>query len=983
VAGYNILRNGTKVGTSATTSYTDSGLSVATAYTYAVSAYDAAGDTSATSASIFVTTAAAVVPPTAPTGLTAGTVTSSSAALSWTASTSSAGVAGYNILRNGTKVGTSTTTSYTDSGLSAATAYTYTVSAYDASGNTSSASSSITVTTLAVVVPPTAPTGLTAGTITSSSVALSWTASTSSAGVAGYNILRSGVKVGTSTTTSYTDTGLLASTSYSYTVTAFDSAGNTSAASAALSVTTLGATGQVPATPTGFSAVENTGYCNVVQSWNAAGPGASAIAGYQILRNGALLATTANLTYNDTSTAPNTTYTYDVAAYDANGSVSVPTSTISVSTGACTAAQALRLGVMYTPAQSTFSIWSPDSSNVVLNLNGTQYPMSPVADANGYTDVYSVVVTGDQLLQTYNFQINGVTSRDPYGVMVQPGTNNNIVLDPSQATLPEGWTPIPDLANRVDSIIYETHVRDFTEDPSSGIPADERGTYEGMTLAGTTVNGVAGAPSTGIDHLVDMGVTHIQLMPVTDFNSCNPTDVASNADCYNWGYDPENYNVPEERYSQTPTDASLKRIAEFKAMIDGFHKRGIRVILDVVYNHTADESVLGNITSKYYLGTDISGVGNTLDGSQPMVARMIQDSLEYWVTQYNVDGFRFDLLGVFPVATVEGWAQYLTTTYPNRNLLLYGEPWTGASSDPNWPTQLGFSTVGTIASSHVGVFNGGYRGALKGTNDNAGGNTGFIFNQGTSDSYFGSYAAGKYWPGTTLGLGAISEGVEASPLASLPATALSSEWDASYTAAPEQAINYVSVHDNLCLADKVGLWADANGHGGDTALQAQLIQYAASIVLTSQGIPFLYGGDEFQRTKQYNSNSYNASDAVNDFNWTFLQTYAPTYTYVKALIALRKAHPGFRFTTWSDINTNVLSDQRSASLVYTQINASANSDTWNTVLLIYNSGAAQTINLPAGNWRVAVQNSTAPSGSDPSVSGTVTAASAAITLLYQ
>jgi len=179
------------------------------------------------------------------------------------------------------------------------------------------------------------------------------------------------------------------------------------------------------------------------------------------------------------------------------------------------------------------------------------------------------------------------------------------------------------------------------------------------------------------------------------------------------------------------------------------------------------------------------------------------------------------------------------------------------------------------------------------------------------------------------------------------------------------------------------LWADANGHGGDTALQAQLIQYAASIVLTSQGIPFLYGGDEFQRTKQYNSNSYNASDAVNDFNWTFLQTYAPTYTYVKALIALRKAHPGFRFTTWSDINTNVLSDQRSASLVYTQINASANSDTWNTALLIYNSGAAQTINLPAGNWRVAVQNSTAPSGSDPSVSGTVTAASAAITLLYQ
>jgi pullulanase len=775
----------------------------------------------------------------------------------------------------------------------------------------------------------------------------------------------------------------VAATSYSYTVTAFDRAGNTSTASAALSVTTLDATGHAPATPTGFSAIENAAYCNIVQSWNASTPGASAIVGYQVLRNGTPLATTGNLTYNDTTAAPDTTYTYEVAAYDANENESVPTNTISVNTGTCTPAQALRLGVMYTPAQSTFSIWSPDSSNVVLNLNGTLHPMSPVADANGYTDVYSVVVPGDQLLQTYNFQVNGVTSRDPYGAMVQAGTNNNIVLDPSQATLPDGWTPTPDLANRVDSIIYETHVRDFTEDASSGIPVDERATYEGMTLAGTTVNGVTGAPSTGIDHLVDMGVTHIQLMPVTDFNSCNPTDVANNADCYNWGYDPENYNVPEERYSQTPTDASLKRIAEFKAMIDGFHKRGIRVILDVVYNHTVDKSVLGNITSKYYLGTDISGVGNTLDGSQPMVARMIQDSLEYWVTQYNVDGFRFDLLGVFPVATVDGWAHYLTSTYPNRNLLLYGEPWTGASSDPNWPTQLGFSTVGTIASSHIGIFNGSYRGALKGTNDDAGGNTGFLFNQGTSDSYFGSYVAGKDWPGTTLGWGAISEGVKASPLASLPATTLSSQWDASYTAAPEQAINYVSVHDNLCLADKVGLWASANGHSGDTALQAQLNQYAASIVLTSQGIPFLYGGDEFQRTKQFNSNSYNASDAVNDFDWTFLQTYAPTYAYVKALIALRKAHPGFRFTTWSDINTNVLSDQRSASLVYTQINASANSDTWNTALLVYNSGAAQTINLPTGTWHVAIQNSTVPGSSDPSVSGSVTAASAAITLLYQ
>ncbi len=831
--------------------------------------------------------------------------------------------------------------------------------------------------------PPTQPTNLAAGTITTNSVALAWTASTSSAGVTGYNILRNGVKVGTSTTTSYTDSGLAGSTTYSYTVTAYDGRGNTSAPSTALPVTTLAASSQPPATPSSFSAVENQPSCNVITSWNASAVGPDALAGYKILRNGSVLSSTPDLSYNDSTAAANTTYLYAVEAYDSAGNISAPTDSVSFNTASCTAAQAFRLGVIYTPAQSTFSVWSPDSSNVELNLNGTLYPMLPISNVNGYTAVYSVVVPGDHQLQTYNFQINGVTSRDPYGVMVQAGSNNNIVLNPSQATLPAGWTPTPALANRVDSVIYETHVRDFTEDASSGIPIPDRATYEGMTLAGTTVNGVAGAPSTGIDHLVDMGITHIQLMPVTDFNSCNPSDVASDPTCYNWGYDPENFNIPEGRYSQTPSDASLNRIAEFKAMIDGFHQRGIRVILDVDYNHTADETVLGNITSKYYLATDLSGVGNTLDGSNPMVARMIQDSLEYWVTQYNVDGFRFDLLGVFPVATVQGWGTYLTSMYPNRNLLLYGEPWTGVSSNPNWPTELGFSTVGTIAPAHVGVFNGSYRGALKGTNDNAGGSTGFLFNQSTSDSYFGAYVAGRYWPGTTLGLDAISEGVMASPLASLPATDLSGEWDAAFAAAPEQAINYVSVHDNLCLADKIGMWESANGFSGNSSLQTQLIQYATGMVLTSQGISFLYGGDEFQRTKQDNSNSYNASDSVNDFNWTYLETYASTYAYVKALIALRQAHPGIRFTTWSAINANVFSDQRSASLVYTEIIPPAGSDTWNTALLIYNSGTAQSVVLPSGNWNVATQNSTVSAQPNPVVSGTITAASESITLLYQ
>ncbi len=822
------------------------------------------------------------------------------------------------------------------------------------------------------VQPLAAPANLASGTITTSTIALTWTGTASAAG---YNVLRGGSKIGTTASTAYTDTGLTAATPYSYAVSAYYASGNTSANSATLVVSTLPAA--APTTPTGFSATESSAYCTVMLAWN---PVAGAAA-YQILRNGTALATTTNATYNDTTAAPSTTYAYAVTSLDASGNASVPTTAVSVSTGTCNAAPAFRLGVIYTPNQSTFSIWSPDTANVQLNLNGALYPMLPIASLNGYTGVYSVVVSGDHNLQTYNFQVNGLTSRDPYGVMVQPGTNNNVVLDPTLAALPGGFTPTPPLVNRVDSVLYETHVRDFTEDASSGLPVVSRGTFAGMTTAGTTVNAVPGAPSTGIDHLVDMGVTHIQIMPVFDFNSCNPTLVAANPACYNWGYDPVNFSIPEERYSQTPNDP-VNRIREFKAMIDGFHKRGIRVVLDVVYNHTADQTVLGNITSKYYLATDLTGTGNTLDGSQPMVARMIQDSLDYWVSQYNVDGFRFDLLGVFPLATVQGWGTYLNTTYPSRNLLLYGEPFVGVASDPAYRSQFGLSGLGTIAATHFGAFNIAYRGAIKNTNDNGGGTTGFIFNQGTSDSLFGPYVAGNYFAGTTLGLGAISEGVVASPLVSLPPMLLSTQFPASFTAAPEQSINYTDVHDNLCLADKVAAWAAANGQSTNAALQTQLQQYALSIILTSQGVPFLYGGSEFQRTKQGNANSYMAPDSVNDFNWTFLQTNAATYNYVKGLIALRKAHPAFRFATAAGIATSVQADQRSASLVYTYINAGANADTWKAALVIYNSGPQQSIALPAGNWTVDATASSIPVV-PLTVTGSVLAAGTSITVLHQ
>jgi pullulanase len=927
--------------------------------------------------------------PTAPTNLVAGTITYDSIAFRWNASSPSSEVSGYNVYRKGTKVGTSTTTSYADSGLTPSTTYEYTVTAYNASGNVSASSTALSVTTL-TVSSPTPPTNPTAEIVTSSSVTLSWTPSSSEAGVAGYTIFRNRTQVGTSTNASYTDTGLSASTSYSYTVLAYDVYGNVSSLSSAVTVATSAQASTTPSAPTNFTAATTnfTGsatYCNVTMSWEAS-TGTHGIDYYVVVRNGTVLVTTSSLNYQDGSTAASTSYTYEVFAYDPYGNASAPSSSVTVNTGSCTVGQNFHLGVMYSSTQSTFSVWSPTSSNVQLNLNGTLYPMTLMANPpNGYTDVYSVTVPGDFNGQTYNFVINGTASADPYGVMTPPGTTNDIVTDPSQTQLPAGWTPRPALVNRTDAVIYEAHVREFSNDSSSGIPAADRGYFEGMTDSGTTVNGVAGAPSTGISHLVDMGVTHIQIMPFFDYNDCI-SDTKENT-CFNWGYDPLNFNVPTSNYSETPTNYT-NRVLEVKQMIDNFHKHGIRVIMDVVYNHTANESVLGNITPEYYLSTDLTGTGNTLDGSNPMVARMIQDSLEYWVTQYNIDGFRFDLLGVFPLSTVQQWGTYLTSMYPDRNLLLYGEPWIEGTPAS---TAFNLGNLGTIASSHVGAFNGAYRTAIKGSEDNGGGDKGFMFNQSTSDSYFGVYVTGEKWPNGNSGYGPISLGFAASPAPSLPATASSNVWDPAFSAAPEQAINYASVHDNLCLYDKVTSWQSANNQTGQS-ITNDLIAYAFGLVLTPEGIPFFYEGDEFQHSKDNNSNSYNTEY---DLVWTNLQNNiddAATYAFVKALIALRQAHPSLRLSTWRAINSEAQSNQESASLVVSTVDAAAVSgETWNTAVIVYNSSAsAQQITLPSSSnpWYVAVYGQTIePSGTTASsVAGSNTTPNAApwgLTIFYQ
>jgi pullulanase len=634
----------------------------------------------------------------------------------------------------------------------------------------------------------------------------------------------------------------------------------------------------------------------------------------------------------------------------------------------------LSLGAIYTPQATTFSIWSPETDDVKLFLEGQAQPipMAKIPDTDQYADVYRVTVPGDHNLKRYNFLIRGKTVRDPYGVMVEPATNNDIVMDLSKTEPERGWAALPPLAQREDAVIYELNVHDYTADATSGVSPEKRGKFLGLVEHGARVDG----RPTGIDHLVDLGVTHVQIMPMFDSSSCQPS---AGAGCYNWGYDPANYNVPEERYSQFSGTDYVNRVRELKTMINEFHESGIRVIMDVVYNHVpvGDGDVFGDISSKYFLPNDISGAGRSLDGGVPMVDRMIRDSLEYWAGEYHVDGFRFDLMGVFRFVNVGAWAEYLNSRYPDRTILIYGEPYAATGVDiPNAASgplkdvdQLRLGTLGFIADAHVGAFGIKYRDAIRGDDLNGGGSGGYMFNQGN--------AFNEIQPGSR---GSIR-------FANTPFQPIDL-FDRMYAARPEQSINFISVHDNLCLRDRILQWAANHGQSGNTGYLTRIQEFGIGIVLTSQGIPLLSEGDEFLRDKNSladrdkAANSYNVPDPVNTIHWNLRIQHEDVYNYFKKTIALRRAHPGFRMTSWEAVNRNVMTSVPRGDVVVSDIKSAANGDSWTETIVIYNSGNEFTLPLPAGTWLVALEKSQ-PVDEERSVTGSVTAEGTAVTVAHQ
>ncbi len=579
------------------------------------------------------------------------------------------------------------------------------------------------------------------------------------------------------------------------------------------------------------------------------------------------------------------------------------------------------LGALYTPEQTIFRVWSPTAGQMTLNLyqaptGGEAYRVSMVKLEDG---CWEIVVKGDQLGAYYTYSAAGEDARfdanrellDPYAKAVTNHDGRCIVIHDETPVSDRPSFPIS------EAVIYEMHLRDFTIDPDSGI--QRRGKYLGLTESRTHLTGRLDV-TTGLDHLVELGVNVVQLLPLGEFHN------QKSEDQYGWGYDVVHHFSPEGWYATERFDA--RRVSEVKRMIGALHQRGIRVTLDVVFNHTFEAVDLGRVYSfdglvpGYYYrlkhdGTywNGSGVGNEFRTEAPMVRRYIIDCLKHWVTEYKLDGFRFDLMGLIDRETVRQIAEELRAI--DANLLIYGEPWAGGS------TPIEITWKGTQRSQGWSVFNDHYRDALKGNVFNAR-ETGFA-------------QSGHHVHGVKLGIrGAIDD----------------------FSDSPLEAINYVECHDNHTLWDrlKISTIDDARITDADRRAMDKL---AAAAVFTSQGIPFIEAGQEFLRTKGGDHNSYNKPDAVNMIRWRDKLEHGDVYEYYQGLIALRRAHRLFRLETAEQVRRAVkfLDDLPGLSVpsgcVAFLIEDVTEQDDWARALVVLNASARLAeLNIPKGNWQV-------------------------------
>lgn len=592
------------------------------------------------------------------------------------------------------------------------------------------------------------------------------------------------------------------------------------------------------------------------------------------------------------------------------------------------------LGVSYSKAHTKIRVWAPTASQVELRIYKTGQGGSPIRidqfekSENG---TWIIKVQGDLNGYFYTIRVNdGDWLNETPGVDARAvGTNGlrGLIFDP-ETTNPEGWPDdhrIP-IVHVCEAVIYELHVRDFSIAPSSGMK--NKGKYLAFTESGTlSPEGL----KTGVDHLTELGITHVHLLPVYDFLT---VDELYPDKSYNWGYDPQNFNAPEGSYATNPENTS--RILELKMLVQALHQAGIGVVLDVVYNHTAHtrRSYFNQTVPGYYYrqkpnGTfsNASGCGNEIATERSMVRKFIIDSMYYWATEFHVDGFRFDLMGIYDLDTMNQIRNKMDQISPS--ILLYGEGWTADKS----PMPENWRAVKTNISRlyHIAAFNDDFRDGIKG-NSFASRSKGFVSGQTIQEENikFG-IAAACYHPQIVYGYVEHSK----SPWASEP-------W---------QCINYDSCHDNYTLYDKL----KSSCPDYTEAEINRMVMLSGALVLTSQGIPFLHAGVEMARTKYGNHNSYKSPDHINQIDWTRKSTHQEIFSYYQSLIALRKAHPAFRMTSSYIMRKHLIfsDDYQPGVASYVLVNH-ANEDRWRTILLIFN-GNREPIKfnlVPHIKWRI-------------------------------
>lgn len=591
-----------------------------------------------------------------------------------------------------------------------------------------------------------------------------------------------------------------------------------------------------------------------------------------------------------------------------------------------------------------FRLWSPKAQEVTLNLyetglNGKAYeslPMTFHAENGTWTASIPEKLYGK--FYTFRVKQGGKWLNETPGVWAKAvGANGKraAVIDFS-TTDPEGWKQDkgPKVDNFSDVIVYEMHHRDFSMSPTSGIA--NKGKFLALTEKGTTS---PEGEKTGIDHLKELGVTHVHILPSYDYNSVDETNLQKNT--YNWGYDPQNYNAPEGGYSTNPSDPAT-RVSEMKKMVKSLHDAGIGVIMDVVYNHTAenDGSNFELTAPGYYHRhrdngsySDASGCGNETASDRQQMRDFIVNSVKYWATEYHIDGFRFDLMAIHDTETMNEVAAELKKINPS--LFVYGEGWT--AGDSPLPVELRALKENVSKMKGIAVFSDDLRDAVKGHYSKA------------EDRGFASGKAGNE---ETVKIGIVA--ATAHPQVDY---SKGNNSKFPYATSPEMVVNYVSCHDDLMLTDKL---RKSMPDATDEERKA-VARLAQTIVFTSQGTPFMFAGEEIFRDKKGVHNSFCSPDSINAIDWSLKTKNHDQFEYYKGLIALRKAHPAFRMTSAEEIAKHLVFDKidsdKTPNLISYTLKDNANGDTWKDIKVIFNgSDEERVVKLPKGEWHAAIKD---------------------------